>query len=98
MRIFATDEVQATSKFWYFMKKLKKLKKTRGEIVFIGQVCFPAFVVLLGPVCDVRHSIFNMFISTVIHYSVQTHLSAILCIDVINMTARMCRICVHCCS
>jgi large subunit ribosomal protein L18Ae len=38
MRIFAPDDVQASSKFWYYMNRLKKLKKTRGEIVFIGQV------------------------------------------------------------
>lgn len=33
MRIFANDEVVAKSRFWYFAKKLKKIKKTNGEIV-----------------------------------------------------------------
>ncbi|XP_033645124.1 60S ribosomal protein L18a-like [Asterias rubens] len=33
MRIFASDHVSAKSRFWYFIKKLKKIKKTRGEIV-----------------------------------------------------------------
>lgn len=38
MRIFAPDEVSAKSRFWYFMKKLKKLKKTVGEICYCGVV------------------------------------------------------------
>ena len=67
MRIFANDEVQAASKFWYFMKKLKKLKKTRGEIVFIGQVCSRRFCRPLGPVCDVGHGVLDMFIRTQCH-------------------------------
>lgn len=39
MTIFASDAVSAKSRFWYFMKKLKKLKKTTGEICYCGQVC-----------------------------------------------------------
>ena len=38
MRIFAPDEVSAKSRFWYFLKKLKKIKKTVGEIVYCGVV------------------------------------------------------------
>ena len=38
MRIFAPDDVQAKSKFWYFMNRLKKVKKTSGEIVAISVV------------------------------------------------------------
>merc|ERR1712142_1353899 len=33
MRIFAPDEVTAKSRFWYFAKKLRKIKKTKGEVV-----------------------------------------------------------------
>lgn len=33
MRLFAPDEVAAKSKYWYYLKKMKKIKKTRGEIV-----------------------------------------------------------------
>ncbi|KAF9953672.1 60S ribosomal protein L20, partial [Mortierella alpina] len=33
MRLFATNEVIAKSRFWYFMRKLKKVKKVNGEIV-----------------------------------------------------------------
>jgi len=32
MRIFAPNPVSAKSRFWYFLKKLKKVKKTVGEI------------------------------------------------------------------
>jgi len=38
MNIFSTDSVRAQSRFWYFMSKLKKLKKTNGEIVTINEV------------------------------------------------------------
>ena len=38
MRIFAPNEVVAKSRFWYFLKKLRKVKKAAGEIVSINQV------------------------------------------------------------
>jgi len=40
MRLFAPNEVVAKSRFWYFMRKLKKVKKVNGEIVGINEVCF----------------------------------------------------------
>ena len=33
MRIFAPDRVVAVSRFWYFAKLLKKIKKTNSEIL-----------------------------------------------------------------
>ena len=38
MRIFAPDTVQAKSRFWYFLRFLKNIKKAHGEIVSCGQV------------------------------------------------------------
>nr|ABX44821.1 putative 60S ribosomal protein RPL18A [Flustra foliacea] len=38
MRIFAPDRVVAVSRFWYFAKMLKKIKKTNSEILEITQV------------------------------------------------------------
>merc|ERR1711997_63590 len=38
MRIFAPDHVVAKSRYWYFLSKLKKVKKANGEIVNIEQV------------------------------------------------------------
>ena len=38
MRIFASDHVAARSKFWYFAARLKKLKKSVGEIVSLTEV------------------------------------------------------------
>lgn len=38
MRIFAPNEVVAKSRFFYFLCKLKKVKKTAGEIVSINEV------------------------------------------------------------
>ena len=39
MRIFAPNEVVAKSRYWYFMRGLKKVKKATGEIVSINVVC-----------------------------------------------------------
>ena len=39
MRIFAPNEVVAKSRFWYFLAKLRKIKKANGEIVSMNQVC-----------------------------------------------------------
>ena len=38
MRIFAPNDVVAKSRFWYFLKKLRKVKKAAGEIVSINEV------------------------------------------------------------
>jgi len=37
-RIFATNEVVAKSRFWYFLGKLRKIKKANGEIVSVNQI------------------------------------------------------------
>ena len=39
MRIFATNTVVAKSRFWYFLMKLRKVKKSNGEIITINPVC-----------------------------------------------------------
>ncbi|KAI0984370.1 hypothetical protein GJ496_005640 [Pomphorhynchus laevis] len=38
MVIYATDNVQAKSRFWYFLRSLKKIKKSNGQIVSTKQV------------------------------------------------------------
>jgi large subunit ribosomal protein L18Ae len=38
MRIFANDAVRAKSKFWYFLKRLNKVKKAVGEILSCNEV------------------------------------------------------------
>lgn len=38
MRLFAPNEVVAKSRFWYFLKKLRKVKKSAGEIVSLNEV------------------------------------------------------------
>lgn len=38
MVIFAPDHVTAKSRFWYFLKRLKKVKKSAGEVVDIREV------------------------------------------------------------
>ena len=40
MRIFANDGVRAKSKFWYFLRKLNKIKKANGEILSCSEVKF----------------------------------------------------------
>lgn len=38
MRIFAPNTVVAKSRFWYFLAKLRKVKKANGEVVSLNQV------------------------------------------------------------
>ena len=38
MRIFAPNNVVAKSRFWYFLMKLRKVKKANGEIVTLNEV------------------------------------------------------------
>ncbi|KAF3913950.1 hypothetical protein ABW21_db0206784 [Orbilia brochopaga] len=38
MRIFAPNEVVAKSRFWYFLQKLRKVKKSAGEIVSLNVI------------------------------------------------------------
>jgi len=40
MRIFANDSVRAKSKFWYFLKRMNKIKKANGEILSVNEVNF----------------------------------------------------------
>jgi len=39
MLIFAPNEVVAKSRYWYFLRGLKKVKKATGEIVTVNTVC-----------------------------------------------------------
>lgn len=38
MRIFAPNETVAKSRFWYYLRQLKKVKKANGEIVGLNVV------------------------------------------------------------
>jgi len=38
MRIFAPEKIVAKSRFWYFLRHLKKFKKMTGEIVSVKQI------------------------------------------------------------
>mmetsp|Transcript_25589 Transcript_25589/g.76231 ORF Transcript_25589/g.76231 Transcript_25589/m.76231 type:complete len:188 (-) Transcript_25589:73-636(-) len=38
MRLFAKNEVLAKSRFWYFMKKLNKAKKSGGELLAVNEL------------------------------------------------------------
>lgn len=46
MRIFAPDRIVAKSRFWYFLRQLKKFKKSTGEIVSLKQVCISMIMAL----------------------------------------------------
>ena len=41
MRIFAPNTVVAKSRFWYFLMKLRKVKKSNGEIISLNVVRRP---------------------------------------------------------
>lgn len=38
MRIFAPNKVVAKSRFWYFLRKLKRVKKANGEILAVNEI------------------------------------------------------------
>ena len=38
MKLWAEDEVGAKSRFWYFLKKYKKVKKANGEVIACNEV------------------------------------------------------------
>ena len=38
MRIFAPNTVVAKSRFWYFLRKLKRVKKGNGEILAVNEI------------------------------------------------------------
>lgn len=38
MRVFSDDVVRAKSKFWYYLKRLNKIKKIVGEILSVNEV------------------------------------------------------------
>jgi large subunit ribosomal protein L18Ae len=38
MRIFAPNDVVAKSRYWYYLRQLKKVKKASGEIVALNVV------------------------------------------------------------
>ncbi|OEH77960.1 60S ribosomal protein L18a-2 [Cyclospora cayetanensis] len=38
MRLFATNKVLAESRFWYLLRKLRKIKKAHGEILEITEI------------------------------------------------------------
>jgi len=46
MRIFAPDRIVAKSRFWYFLRQLKKFKKSTGEIVSLKQVYISMIMML----------------------------------------------------
>lgn len=47
MRIFAPNTVVAKSRFWYFLMKLRKVKKANGEIVSLNVVCPFTYLAIL---------------------------------------------------
>lgn len=38
MKLWATNEVRAKSKFWYFLRKLQKVKKAHGQLLAINEI------------------------------------------------------------
>ncbi|QDZ21746.1 ribosomal protein L18 [Chloropicon primus] len=38
MKVWAVDEVCARSKFWYFIKRLKRVKKANGQIIAVNEI------------------------------------------------------------
>ncbi|XP_021828585.1 60S ribosomal protein L18a-like isoform X1 [Prunus avium] len=62
MKLWATNEVRAKSKFWYFLRKLKKVKKSNGQVLALnesmlfcgGEVVPPQLSSWRNPICCQR--------------------------------------------
>ena len=73
MRVFAPDPVSARSRYWYFIKRLKKIKKTNGEICYCGVVSVKSAVHVthkFSPFC----SVWKLYFFT--HTHTHTHTSS----------------------
>ncbi len=71
MRIFAKDPVHAKSKFWYFLRKMNKVKKANGEILACSEIFEkdPSTVKTFGIVINYKskfghHTLYKEFRST----------------------------------
>ncbi|GFH32703.1 ribosomal_L18A domain-containing protein [Haematococcus lacustris] len=38
MKVWASDAVRAKSKFWYFLRKLRRVKKANGQVLAINEI------------------------------------------------------------
>ena len=38
MRIFAKNSILAKSKFWYYLRRMNKVKKANGEILAVSEI------------------------------------------------------------
>ena len=71
MRIFAKDEVHAKSKFWYYLRKMNKIKKANGEVLALSEIFEkdPSTVKTYGIVVNYKskfghHTLYKEFRST----------------------------------
>jgi large subunit ribosomal protein L18Ae len=71
MRIFAKDEVHAKSKFWYYLRKMNKIKKSNGEVLAVSEIFEkdPTTVKTYGIVVNYKskfghHTLYKEFRST----------------------------------
>ena len=56
MRIFAPNAIVAKSRFWYFLAKLRKVKKANGEIVSLNIVCSRRSLPISKPFLETQRS------------------------------------------
>lgn len=71
MRIFAKDSVHAKSKFWYYLRKMNKIKKANGEVLAVSEIFErdPSTVKTYGIVVNYQskfghHTLYKEFRST----------------------------------
>ncbi|XP_008244653.1 PREDICTED: 60S ribosomal protein L18a-like [Prunus mume] len=74
MKLWATNEARAKSKFWYFLRKLKKVKKSNGQVLAINELCKP---MLLDGVLLLRLSWSSLYFLNhmIVIFSVHRHLT-----------------------
>lgn len=64
MLIFAPNTVVAKSRFWYFLMKLRKVKKANGEIISLNVVCYDKYsgswTCIIGQLYERRANIWKL--------------------------------------
>lgn len=79
MRVFAKSPVHAKSKFWYYLRKMNKIKKANGEVLACSEIHErnPARVKTFGIVVAYRskfghHTLYKEFRSTSLNGAVES--------------------------
>jgi hypothetical protein len=68
MKLFASNSVIARSRFWYYMKLLRKVKRQNGEIISVNEVLHQVFIIIAIILIFLALSIILVLLLLLLHY------------------------------